>query len=154
MCLVLIAYRRHPRYPLLLAANRDEFHARPAQALHWWNGSPRMLAGRDLQAGGTWLGLDASGRMALVTNYRDPSSPRPDASSRGSLVGDFLGGPIMGVVWFLAKAIFFVIVQIWIRWTLPRLRVDQLMNICWKVMIPFGMATVLAIGTIVTWLAH
>lgn len=92
MCLVLIAYRTHPRYPLMLAANRDEFHARPAEALHWWNGSQRMLAGRDLQAGGTWLGLDASGRMALVTNYRDPSSPRPEGISRGSLVGDFLGG--------------------------------------------------------------
>lgn len=92
MCLVLIAYRMHPRYPLVLAANRDEFHARPAAALHWWADSPRMLAGRDLQAGGTWLGLDASGRMALVTNYRDPSSPRPGAISRGSLVGDFLGG--------------------------------------------------------------
>ena len=92
MCLVLIAYRTHPRYPLVLAANRDEFHARPAEPLHWWNGSPRMLAGRDLQAGGTWLGLDASGRMALVTNYRDPSSPRPQGSSRGSLISDFLGG--------------------------------------------------------------
>ncbi len=92
MCLVLIAYRTHPRYPLVLAANRDEFHARPAAALHWWNGSPRMLAGRDLQAGGTWLGLDATGRMSLVTNYRDPSSPRPEGTSRGSLVGDFLDG--------------------------------------------------------------
>ncbi len=68
--------------------------------------------------------------------------------------GEFLGGPILGVVWFLAKAIFFVIVQIWIRWTLPRLRVDQLMNICWKVMIPFGMATVLVVGTLVTFLVH
>jgi NADH-quinone oxidoreductase subunit H len=68
--------------------------------------------------------------------------------------GSFLGGPILGVAWFLSKAIFFVIVQIWIRWTLPRVRIDQLMNICWKVMIPFGMATVLAIGAIVTWLAH
>jgi len=92
MCLVLIAYRRHPRYPLVLAANRDEFHARPAQPLHWWNDGVRMLAGRDLQAGGSWLGLDASGRMALVTNYRDPSSPRPEGTSRGSLIGDFLGG--------------------------------------------------------------
>ena len=69
MCLVLIAYRKHPRYPLVLAANRDEFHARPAQELHWWHDGVRMLAGRDLQAGGTWLGLDAEGRMALVTNY-------------------------------------------------------------------------------------
>ena len=92
MCLVLIAWQTHPRYPLVLAANRDEFHARPAQELHWWSEGPRMLAGRDLQAGGTWLGLDAEGRLALVTNYRDPSLPRPEGSSRGSLVGEFLGG--------------------------------------------------------------
>lgn len=68
--------------------------------------------------------------------------------------GDALGGPVMGFVWFIGKAVFFVMVQIWIRWTLPRLRVDQLMHISWKVMIPFGMATVLAVGTIVTWFAH
>lgn len=92
MCLVLIAYRAHPRYPLVLAANRDEFHARPAQALHWWNDGVRMLAGRDLQAGGSWLGIDATGRIALVTNYRDPSVPRPEGTSRGSLIGEFLGG--------------------------------------------------------------
>jgi len=104
MCLVLIAYRTHPRYPLVLAANRDEFHARPAEALHWWSGSPRMLAGRDLQAGGTWLGLDASGRMALVTNYRDPSSPRPEGISRGSLIGDFLGGRLGAVEFARATA--------------------------------------------------
>ena len=92
MCLVLIAYRTHPRYPLVLAANRDEFHARPAEPLHWWNDGPPLLAGRDLQAGGTWLGLDASGRIALVTNYRDPSLPRPEGTSRGTLIGEFLGG--------------------------------------------------------------
>ena len=68
--------------------------------------------------------------------------------------GDFLGGPVMGFVWFIGKAVGFVMIQIWIRWTLPRLRVDQLMHICWKVMIPFGMATVLIVGTIVTWFAH
>ena len=92
MCLVLVAYRIHPRYPLVLAANRDEFHARPALPMHWWNDGARMLAGRDLQAGGGWLGFDASGRMALVTNYRDLSLPRPTGTSRGSLIGEFLGG--------------------------------------------------------------
>jgi len=91
MCLVLIAYRSHPRYPLVLAANRDEFRARPAQPLHWWNDGVHMLAGRDLQGGGSWLGVDALGRMALVTNYRDPSLPRPQGTSRGSLIGEFLG---------------------------------------------------------------
>jgi uncharacterized protein with NRDE domain len=92
MCLALIGYRIHPQYSLVIAANRDEFHARPTLPLHWWTAGPRILAGRDMQAGGSWLGLDASGRMALVTNYRDPSSPRPEAPSRGSLIGDFLGG--------------------------------------------------------------
>ncbi len=91
MCLVLIAYRTHPRYPLVLAANRDEFHARAAEPLHWWNEDPPLLAGRDLQAGGTWLGLEASGRIALVTNYRDPSLPRPEGTSRGTLISEFLG---------------------------------------------------------------
>ncbi|HYM19762.1 MAG TPA: NADH-quinone oxidoreductase subunit NuoH [Candidatus Kapabacteria bacterium] len=68
--------------------------------------------------------------------------------------GDLLGGPVTGFLWFVAKALFFVFIQIWIRWTLPRLRVDQLMNICWKVMIPFGMATVLVVGTLITWFIH
>ena len=92
MCLVLIAYRMHPRYPLVLAANRDEFHARPAAPLHWWHDGPPLLAGRDLQAGGTWCGLDSHGRLALVTNYRDPSLPKPQGSSRGALVPEFLRG--------------------------------------------------------------
>jgi NADH-quinone oxidoreductase subunit H len=65
--------------------------------------------------------------------------------------GDTLGGPIMGFVWFIAKGLLFVFLQIWIRWTLPRLRVDQLMYVCWKVLIPFGMATVLCVGTLIVW---
>jgi uncharacterized protein with NRDE domain len=105
MCLVLIAYRKHPRYPLVLAANRDEFHERPAQALHWWNDSVRMLAGRDLQAGGSWMGLDASGRLALVTNYRDPSLPRPAGTSRGALIGEFLGGAMSASAFACATAL-------------------------------------------------
>jgi len=92
MCLVLIAYRKHPQYPLVLAANRDEFHARPAAPLHWWNDGPPLLAGRDLEAGGTWCGVDPHGRLALVTNYRDPSLPKPQGSSRGALVPEFLRG--------------------------------------------------------------
>lgn len=92
MCLVLIAYRIHPHYPLVLAANRDEFHARPAAPMHWWIDGPPILAGRDLQAGGTWCGLDSRGRLALVTNYRDPSLPKPQQSSRGALVPAFLRG--------------------------------------------------------------
>jgi uncharacterized protein with NRDE domain len=92
MCLVLIAYRTHQRYPLVLAANRDEFHARPAAPMHWWNDGPPLLAGRDLQAGGTWCGLDPRGRLALVTNYRDPTLAKPQGSSRGALVAEFLRG--------------------------------------------------------------
>jgi len=92
MCLVLIAYRMHPRYPLVLAANRDEFHARTAAPMHWWSDGSPVLAGRDLQAGGTWCGLDSHGRLALVTNYRDPSLPKPQGSSRGALVTAFLRG--------------------------------------------------------------
>lgn len=92
MCLVLVAYRTHPRYPLVLAANRDEFHARPAAPLHWWNDGPPLLAGRDLAAGGAWCGVDRRGRLALVTNYRDPSLPKPQGSSRGELVPAFLRG--------------------------------------------------------------
>ncbi len=92
MCLVLMAYRMHPRYPLVLAANRDEFHARPAAPLYWWDDGPPLLAGRDLAAGGAWCGVDRRGRMALVTNYRDPSLPKPQGSSRGDLVPAFLRG--------------------------------------------------------------
>jgi uncharacterized protein with NRDE domain len=89
MC--LIAWHWHPGgdTPLVLIANRDEFFARPTLALHRWPDTP-ILAGRDLQAGGTWLGIDNLGRVAALTNHRDPSSLRPDAPSRGALVSDFL----------------------------------------------------------------
>ena len=90
MCLVLLAWRTHPRLPLVLVANRDEFHARPASPMHWWQDGPPILAGRDLAAGGTWLGIDRNGRLALVTNYRDPSQPRPEGRSRGELVPAWL----------------------------------------------------------------
>lgn len=90
MCLILFAYRVHPDYPLILAANRDEFYARPALPLGWWQDAPDLLAGRDLAAGGTWAGITRSGRFAAITNYRDPARMRADAPSRGALVGDFL----------------------------------------------------------------
>jgi uncharacterized protein with NRDE domain len=86
MCLILIAWRVHPQYPCVMAANRDEFHVRPAAAAQWWKDRPRILAGRDLSAGGTWLGLTRSGRLAALTNYRDSGRRVPDAPSRGSLV--------------------------------------------------------------------
>jgi uncharacterized protein with NRDE domain len=85
MCLILIAWQAHPDYPVVLAANRDEFQARATAAAHWWR-EPPLLAGRDLAAGGTWLGVTGDGRFAALTNYRDPTRQRPDAPSRGTLV--------------------------------------------------------------------
>ena len=90
MCLVVMAYEHHPRYRLVLAANRDEFHDRPSQPAHWWQDHPGLLAGRDQEAGGTWLGLNRSGRLALVTNFREPSTRAPGKRSRGELVTNFL----------------------------------------------------------------
>ncbi len=90
MCLILFAWRRHPRYELVLAANRDEFYGRPTAPLHVWEDLPEVLAGRDLKEGGTWLGLSRRGRFAAITNYRDPRRVRLDAPSRGILVSGFL----------------------------------------------------------------
>ena len=90
MCLLVLAWNVHPRYSVVLAANRDEFHERPAAAMDWWK-EPPMLAGRDLQAGGTWLAVDRQGRFGVVTNYRDLQPPKPGAPSRGLLIPRFLG---------------------------------------------------------------
>lgn len=90
MCLLVFGWNVHPEYRLILSANRDEFHARPTQELHPWPDQPGLYAGRDLQAGGTWLGVHNSGRFATVTNYREhPVAPR-QAKSRGGLVTDFV----------------------------------------------------------------
>jgi uncharacterized protein with NRDE domain len=89
MCLIVIAHAAAARYPLAIVANRDELHARPAQPARWWPEQPQLLAGRDLQAGGTWLGADRTGRVAAVTNVRD-GTPREAPRSRGALVADFL----------------------------------------------------------------
>ena len=90
MCLVVFAWKMHPEYRLVLAANRDEFHKRPAQELHWWPDYPDILAGRDLQAGGTWLAVSKPGRFATVTNYREQLSPRPGLRSRGEIITNFV----------------------------------------------------------------
>jgi uncharacterized protein with NRDE domain len=93
MCLILFAWQTHPRYSLVVAANRDEFHQRPSAAAHFWPDEPEILAGRDLQAGGTWLGVTRSGRFAAITNYREPAAPElPLERSRGHLVRDYLAG--------------------------------------------------------------
>jgi uncharacterized protein with NRDE domain len=90
MCLVAFAWKAHPRYRLVLAANRDEFYSRPAGAMHWWPDQPALLAGRDLQAGGTWLGISTSGRFATVTNYREDLQRQHRGRSRGELVTGFV----------------------------------------------------------------
>ena len=92
MCLLLIGWKSHPRYRLVLAGNRDEFHDRAAAPLNWWQDDPRILGGRDLKAGGTWLGVARSGRFGVVTNYRDLQAPVEGAPSRGNLVPRFLTG--------------------------------------------------------------
>jgi uncharacterized protein with NRDE domain len=93
MCLILLASQMHSAYPLVLAANRDERYDRPAAPAAWWNDAPGVLAGRDLEGGGTWMGVARDGRWAAVTNVREPSVPqRGDAPSRGWLVSDFLRG--------------------------------------------------------------
>ena len=90
MCLLLFSFKMHPRYPLVLAANRDEDYGRPSAPAAFWHDVPDVLAGRDLREGGTWFGITKKGRIAALTNYRDPASVRDDALSRGWLVSDFL----------------------------------------------------------------
>lgn len=103
MCLVALALDQSSRFPFVLAANRDEFYDRPAARLGWWeptDGGPPILGGRDLQAGGTWLGLTAHGRLGLVTNVRDPSNMDPQAPSRGQIVPQWLKGDLsMPMLW-------------------------------------------------------
>jgi uncharacterized protein with NRDE domain len=92
MCLILFSFKQHPRYPLVVAANRDEFYDRPSSPAAFWDGVPGLLAGRDLVAGGTWFGVTKAGRIAAITNYREPGFHRFDAPSRGKVVTDFLLG--------------------------------------------------------------
>ncbi len=91
MCLLLIANKIHPDYKLIIAANRDEFYARPALPADFWADYPDLLAGMDLEAGGTWLGITKSGRFSAITNFRDFHNPiKENAPSRGKLTTDFL----------------------------------------------------------------
>jgi len=103
MCLAAFALDQHSRFPFVLAANRDEFFDRPAARLTWWqpeDGGPAILGGRDLSAGGTWLGLTAEGRLGLVTNIRNPLDNDPGAPSRGDIVPQWLKGDVgMATLW-------------------------------------------------------
>jgi uncharacterized protein with NRDE domain len=86
MCLILIAFQPDADVPLVVAANRDEFHSRPTQKANWWPDNTDLLGGRDLQAGGTWLAVSRRGRFAAVTNYRDADASKRSVRSRGHLV--------------------------------------------------------------------
>lgn len=92
MCLLVLAWKTHPNFPLILAGNRDERHARASAAAGFWSGAPQILAGRDLEAGGTWLGMNSGGRIAVVTNYREGLNPAKAPRSRGALTAEFLIG--------------------------------------------------------------
>ncbi|MEM7540735.1 MAG: NRDE family protein [Pseudomonadota bacterium] len=94
MCLLLIAHRAHKDYALVVAANRDEFHERPTAPARRWDEHPQLLAGRDLESGGTWLGVDSSGRFSTVTNVRSGLSVSSRQRSRGLLITDFLTGAL------------------------------------------------------------
>lgn len=89
MCLIAVAWQAHPDYPLIVLANRDEFHARPAAPAQFWAESPQLLAGRDLSAGGTWLGVTRQGRFAALTNVREPGMVKGERS-RGLIVSAYL----------------------------------------------------------------
>ena len=90
MCLLVIAYKVHPKYQIIIAANRDEYYERPSESLNFWKDNPKILAGRDLKCFGTWLGITRDGRFSAVTNYRDPKAVKEGRPSRGLLVKEYL----------------------------------------------------------------
>lgn len=94
MCILFIGVEQHPNFPLIVAANRDEFHIRPTQPSGFWSQRPNVLAGKDLQAGGSWMGVSKQGKLAALTNIRAPGKERSDAVSRGELVMNFLNDDV------------------------------------------------------------
>ncbi|HEY9049558.1 MAG TPA: NRDE family protein [Ohtaekwangia sp.] len=90
MCLIFFSLRQHPTYKLIVAANRDEFYNRKTAAAAYWEDHPEILGGRDLEACGTWMAMTRSGKISMLTNYRDPQNINPHAPSRGQLVTDYL----------------------------------------------------------------
>ena len=94
MCLILFANDQHPKYKLVMAANRDEFFSRPSLVADFWKDNSAILGGRDVQSGGTWLGINKNGRFIAITNFRDPDSMNPKAISRGELSSHFLSKSI------------------------------------------------------------
>jgi uncharacterized protein with NRDE domain len=102
MCLILLALSQHENYPLVILSNRDEFYARPTRAAHWWDDAPDTFGGRDLEAHGTWMGVNNQGRFAAVTNIREPGHKQISKRSRGDLTREFLTGS-ESVPQFLAR---------------------------------------------------
>src|SRR5690625_2232907 len=93
VCLIVLAINQHPKYPVILCANRDELHSRPTKAAHHWQQHPHIFAGQDLEKGGTWLGVTTTGRIAAVTNVRQPQLiEKEDYQSRGEIVKSYLSG--------------------------------------------------------------
>lgn len=92
MCLIGLAWDAHPKYKLIFISNRDEYYNRPAASIHFWKESPDLIAGQDLEGGGTWLGVTRKGRFAAITNYRDPKNIKSKAPTRGKLTYNFLAG--------------------------------------------------------------
>ena len=94
MCILFIAVNQHPEYPLIIAANRDEFHQRPTLSSHFWEEYPSILAGKDQTAGGSWMGINKAGRIAALTNIRAPGKERVNAVSRGELAVNYLNSEV------------------------------------------------------------
>jgi uncharacterized protein with NRDE domain len=92
MCLIFLSFNNHPTYKLIVAGNRDEFYNRRTAPAAFWEDHPDVLGGRDLEGGGTWLGMNRAGKISMLTNYRDPKHIDPLAPSRGHLVSDYLFG--------------------------------------------------------------
>lgn len=92
MCLIVFSFNHHPKYPLILAGNRDEFYERPAKEAHFWDTNPQVLAGKDLKAGGTWLGVSERGEFGAITNYRNLYNPTEGDQTRGEIIPVFLTG--------------------------------------------------------------
>ena len=94
MCILFIAVQKHPEFPLIIAANRDEFHQRPTRESKFWEHQPNLLAGKDLSAGGSWMGVTRNGKISALTNIRAPTRQNDAARSRGELVTNFLNQDI------------------------------------------------------------
>ncbi|MGB2740880.1 MAG: NRDE family protein [Cognaticolwellia sp.] len=103
MCILFIAVEQHPDYPVIICANRDEFHQRPTQDMHWWP-EQNILAGKDLQAGGSWLGLSPEGYFSALTNFRRPASFDKNKRSRGDLVVQALQNDAQQTQQYLTQA--------------------------------------------------